>query len=587
MADSDARPAAADGSDGASESVDSTTETAAPAEATESVEAAHGAQVDAPLARLMGAGFKTSRTRKSVFQSLLQARSRYGGKKIAVIDADGRKLSYDDLVKASFALGSALKTGTEKGEVVGLLLPTGAGVIIGFFALSAYGRVPAMLNFTAGKRALSAAMSAAQAKTIVTAHRFIELGRLDALEAELSEDYNLVYLEDVRENLTTGDKISAAIGLVAPWAMRSWSNPDDPAVFLFTSGTEGDPKGVALSHANLIANVEQVRDHIDLLPTDVLFNPMPCFHVFGLTGGVMLPINLGIPAICHPTPLEAKTIVKRVAETQATILFATDTFLNQYARAAGENDLVSLRFSVCGAERVKDETRAAVRKRFDLEIVEGYGVTETAPVIAVNQPGNNHPGTVGQLLPGVEARLERVAGIEDGGRLFVRGPNIMLGYVHTTEPGVIVPPVEGWHDTGDIVAFDEDGYLRIRGRVKRFAKLAGEMVSLAVVENCANSIWPGQLHAAVAVEDTKKGEQILLFTDSKDADRQHIVAFARSHGVSELAIPKRIVHVDEVPVLGTGKLDYNGVNKMARAMVEREKAEKAEKAAKLQAEPAE
>lgn len=510
-----------------------------------------------------GDKFDIRRIRKSVFAALLQASGRYGGKKIAAIDADGRKLSYKEIIQASFALGHALKKDTDPGEAVAILLPTGVGAIISFYAISAYGRVPAMLNFTAGERALKAACTASKCKRIVTARRFIELGELEHLEAELARDHEMIYLEDVREGLDWKDKAAAAIGTIAPWAVRAWPSPDDAAVYLFTSGTEGDPKGVVLSHANLLANVEQVRDHISLQPTDILFNPMPTFHCFGLTGGVLLPLGLGIPAICHPTPLQAKTIVKRVAETKATILFATDTFINQYSRAADKDDLSTLRFSVCGAERVKDETRAALRKKFDLEIVEGYGLTEAAPVLAVNQPDNNKPGTVGQLLPGCEAKLIPVDGIDDGGRLHIKGPNIMRGYIRPSAPLVLEEPENGWHDTGDIVSVDAEGFLRIRGRVKRFAKLGGEMVSLAVVENCANSLWPDHMHAAVSLPDKRKGEQILLLTDYEKADRADLVAFAKNHGVTELAIPKKIIKIDEVPVLGTGKTDYGTVQRLA------------------------
>lgn len=514
------------------------------------------------LPQFEGANFNLARIRKSIFAALLRSKGRYGAKKVAAVDGDGRELTYGDLTKAVFALGHALKRDTQPGDAVAILLPTGLGAIIAFFAVSAYGRVPAMLNFTAGERALKAACRACKAKRIITAHRFIDLADLSALESDLSIDHEMVYLEDVRENLDWKDKAAAAIGMVAPWAVRAWPSPDDAAVYLFTSGTEGDPKGVVLSHANLLANVEQVRDHIDLLPTDVLFNPMPTFHCFGLTGGVLLPLNLGIPAICHPTPLQAKTIVKRVAETKATILFATDTFINQYSRAADETDLSTLRFAVCGAERVKDETRAALKKKFDLEIVEGYGLTEAAPVLSVNQPGKNRPGTVGQLLPGCSAKLVPVQGIEDGGQLHIKGPNIMRGYIRPSAPLELEEPADGWHDTGDIVTIDDEGFLRIRGRVKRFAKLGGEMVSLAVVENCATSLWPDHMHAAAAIPDKKKGEQIILLTDYAKADRADLVAFAKNHGVTELAIPKKIIHVDAIPVLGTGKTDYGKVGKM-------------------------
>jgi acyl-[acyl-carrier-protein]-phospholipid O-acyltransferase/long-chain-fatty-acid--[acyl-carrier-protein] ligase len=352
------------------------------------------------------------------------------------------------------------------------------------------------------------------------------------------------------------------------WAVKSWPHHDDTAVVLFTSGTEGDPKGVVLTHANILANVEQVRAHIDLYPgKDVLFNPLPTFHCFGLTVGAVMPLLVGIKAVCHPSPLHVKEITKRIRKTKATILLATDTFISQYARASDEGDLATLRLAVCGAERVRDETRQLLRRRCNMEILEGYGVTEAAPVIAANQPGANRLGTVGKLMAGMEWRLEPVEGIPNAGRLFVRGPNVMKGYLKPDQPGVLHPLADGWHDTGDVVVMDEEGFLAIRGRVKRFAKIGGEMVSLAVVENCASALWPDNMHAAVAVADGRKGEQIVLVTDAKEANRAELVAWAQNHGVPELSVPRKIVHVDHVPVLGTGKTDYGNVAKVANDRV--------------------
>jgi acyl-[acyl-carrier-protein]-phospholipid O-acyltransferase/long-chain-fatty-acid--[acyl-carrier-protein] ligase len=217
---------------------------------------------------------------------------------------------------------------------------------------------------------------------------------------------------------------------------------------------------------------------------------------------------------------------------------------------------------VCGAERVRDETRQLLRRKYSMEILEGYGVTETAPVAAANQPGAMRPGTVGRLLPGMEARLEPVEGIPNAGRLFLKGPNVMMGYIRPEKPGVIEPLEDGWHDTGDVVSIDDEGFLSIKGRMKRFAKVGGETVSLAVVENCASAVWPDFAHAAVSFPDERKGEQITLVTTNPEAQRVELVGWAQNHGVSELAIPRRIVHVKEVPVLGTGKTDYVKVEKL-------------------------
>jgi len=495
-----------------------------------------------------------TRTRKPVFQALVDSRSQYGGSRIALVDGDEKTYSYDQLVLASLALGNALKKGTKRGETVGIMLPTSA--------VSAFGRIPAMLNFTNGAAGVMSALRTAKVKRIVTARRFIELAKLDALAAELSMVAEIVYLEDVRENISIFDKAVAGIGKFLPGLVTWRTAHQETAVILFTSGTEGAPKGVALSHLNLLTNVEQVRAHIALYPTDILFNPLPTFHCFGLTVGSLMPLFLGIKAVCHPTPLQPHEIVRRVKETGSTILLSTDTFMSQYARAGEQGDLNSLRLAVCGAERVRDETRQLLRKKYSLEILEGYGVTETSPVAAANQPGASRPGTVGRLMTGMTARLEPVEGIPHAGRLFLKGPNVMQGYLKPENPGVIVPPEGGWHDTGDVVSIDDEGFISIRGRMKRFAKVGGETVSLAVVENCASSLWPDYSHAAIAVPDGRKGEQIVLLTTNPDAQRADLLGWAQNHGVSELAVPRRMITVKDIPVLGTGKTDYVKVEKL-------------------------
>ncbi|MEO0882699.1 MAG: AMP-binding protein [Pseudomonadota bacterium] len=510
---------------------------------------------------------KASQT--GLFSGLLRARREFGGGTLAVVDGDERKLTYNEIVRAAFALGSALKKGTQRGENVGILLPTGAGAIIAFYAVLATGRVPAMLNFTAGARNIKSALKAAEIKRVITAHKFIELGNLEPLVVELQDAADIVHLEDVREKLTLRDKIAGALGPYLPSFFYRTPHYQKPGVILFTSGTEGEPKGVVLSHENILANVEQVRAHIGLSDqNDAVFNPLPTFHCFGLTMGAVLPLTAGVTAICHPSPLQPKEIAKRIRKSGSTILLATDTFISQYTRAGSEGDLDSVRLAVCGAERVRDETRQLVRKKFNIEILEGYGATEAAPVVAANKLEANKPGTVGLLMSDMESELVPVEGIDEGGRLKVRGPNVMLGYLRASNPGVLEKPQEGWHDTGDIVCIDDDGFIRIMGRVKRFAKIGGEMVSLAVVENCASAIWPDNMHAAATLPDPRKGEQIILLSDSKDANRDDILAWCQNHGTPELAVPKKVLTVDEIPVLGTGKLDYGAVQKMAKELVE-------------------
>ncbi len=535
--------------------------------------------------------YNVKRTHKVVFQALADARALYGGSRPIIVDGDETVITYDNLIRAALALGNALRKGTSVGEDVGIMLPSGAAAIIAFFALSAFGRVPTMLNFSLGAKSVLSAMRTAKVKRIVTAHKFIELGKFDALAEELSKRAELVFLEDVKDRLSVFDKAVAAVGQFMPgFVTQGPTTPslvteivtkvpaphfvtnfiarkpayEQPAVILFTSGTEGEPKGVALSHANILSNIEQARNHVALYPHDTMFNPLPAFHCFGLIIGAILPLILGMKSVQHPTPLQPREISRRIRDTHATILLATDTFMSQYARAGEPGNLKSLRLAVSGGERVRDETRQLLRRSNAIEILEGYGVTETSPVLAVNQPGANHPGTVGHILPGMQARLEPVEGIPNAGRLFVKGPNVMLGYIRPQNPGVIVPPPGGWHDTGDIVHIDPEGYISIRGRMKRFAKIGGEAVSLAVVENCASALWPDFSHAAIALPDGRKGEHIVLLTTNPEADRIDLIGWAQNHGVPEIAVPKRIIHVDAIPVLGTGKIDYTQVEKMAR-----------------------
>jgi len=499
---------------------------------------------------------------RPVFDALLDARDRYGAKKPILEDQDRNPLTYTDLIRASFALGRKIAGVTRKGEHVGVLLPSGSGVVVTFFGLHAFGRVPTMLNFTSGLRNLKAACKLAGVKTVLTAHRFIEQGKLHDLVDAIETCARVVYLEDLREKIGLADKAFAAAAGALPRQFRTATRPEDPGVILFTSGSFGAPRGVVLSQTNLVANVRQIEAHIDLDPDWVMFNPLPTFHCFGLTGGVLLPLLTGMKAFEYPSPLHIKQIPQLIRESGASILLATDTFVNQYARAAAPGDLSGLQFIVCGAEKVREETHNLIAERFGgVPVLEGYGATEAAPVVAVNKPVDNRRGTVGGLLPGMETRIDPVEGIAEGGRLYLRGPNVMLGYLR--EGGGIEPPVDGWHDTGDVVTMTEDGWITIKGRVKRFAKIGGEMVSLTAAEDLASAVWPDGRHAVVSMPDSKKGERLILFTDRSDASVAPLVAHAQTIGAPELSVPRKIVRITEVPVLGTGKTDYVAIQRMA------------------------
>ena len=500
---------------------------------------------------------------ETIFDALIAAREKYGDKEI-LEDQDRKPLNYTGLIRAAFVLGRKIADMTAPGERVGILLPSSMGVVVTYYGLHAHGRVPVMLNFTSGEANIKAAIKASGLKKILTAKRFVTQAKLDDLLDDLATVAEIVWLDDVRKTIGLPDKVYGLMAGLMPKRFRVKTDPSSPGVVLFTSGSFGAPKGVVLSQWNLVANCRQVAQHIDLDPDWIVLNPLPTFHCFGLTGGVLLPILNGMKAFQYPSPLHAKQIVELIHAIKASLLFATDTFLNQWARVAGPDDFASLQFVVAGAEKVKDETYHLYNTKFHgLKLLEGYGATEAAPVVAVNHPDRNRPGTVGQMLPGMEWRIDPVDGIQEGGRLFLRGPNVMRGYLSADDPQSIEPLAGGWHDTGDIVDIDKDGYVAILGRVKRFAKIGGEMVSLTAVEGLASAVWPDSRHAVVSIPDSRKGEKLVLFTDRNDADVARLAEWARSHGAPELAVPKKIMRVAEVPVLGTGKTDYVAIQRLA------------------------
>jgi acyl-[acyl-carrier-protein]-phospholipid O-acyltransferase/long-chain-fatty-acid--[acyl-carrier-protein] ligase len=505
--------------------------------------------------------FRTTSTDRTVTDAIIEAADTHGMRRVAVEDPVTGALAYKRVLVGAAVLGRKLMPLAEEGRAIGVMLPNANGAVVTVLGIMSAGRVPAMINFTAGRNNIRTACKAAQVTTIVTSRTFIEKGKLDALATELGKELKLVYLEDVRAGVSFVDKLRGLTAAKKPLVARK---PDDPAVIMFTSGSEGVPKGVVLSHRNILANAAQAAARIDFGRTDKVFNVLPVFHSFGLTVGMILPLVSGVQLYLYPSPLHYRTIPELIYGINATIMFGTDTFLNGYARAAHPYDFRSLRYILAGAEPVKEATRRTYMEKFGLRILEGYGVTEAAPVLAINTPMFNRLGTVGRLMPGMTARLEPVPGVEEGGRLYVKGANVMLGYLKADNPGVIEPPLEGWHDTGDIVTIDAQGFVTIKGRAKRFAKIGGEMISLAAVEALAADLWPDALTAVATVPDSRKGERLVLVTEKPGAKRADFQSFAKSRGASDLMVPSDILVVDKVPVLGSGKLDYVGVANLVR-----------------------
>lgn len=514
--------------------------------------------------------------KETLYQRLVRIVGIYGKKTGVVLDKDQLEnsklpaLTYQDMFKRILGIGRLMTKMTHEKEVVGILLPNVATTPALVFGLNIFNRIPAMLNYTLGSSGLQSACETAHIKKIVTSKKFIEVAKLEAVLSGLS-GVEILYLEELRSKMTLTDKLWLILYAVHfPNHFGKKQSPEDTAVILFTSGSESKPKGVVLSNRALLANVDQCRTVIDLNPTDRVLNALPLFHSFGLTGGTLLPMLTGTPTILYPSPLHYRIIPEVSYDKNCTVIFGTNTFLGHYAKTAHPYDFYKMRYVVAGAEKLTDEVRNTWIEKFGIRIFEGYGSTECAPVIAVNTPVACKFGSVGQLMSHIEYRLVPVPGIEDGGEFHVKGPNLMTGYMLHSKPGVIEFPHssigQGWYNTGDIVAVDSDGFVTIKGRMKRFIKIAGEMVPLEVVEKIARTTSPQFNHACTSKPDAQKGEVAVLFTTDKNLKREDLSKTAKSLGYTDLMVARNIKVIDSIPVLGTGKTDYVALKKLAETL---------------------
>lgn len=500
------------------------------------------------------------------FQAFLDASDKFGASTKIIEDINEIEETYKDVLKKSLALGRIANKVSEENEAVGVLMPNVTNTIALVLGMSAFKRIPSMLNYTSGSAGIQNACIAAKIRTIITSRQFVAKAKLEDVISKL-DGLNIIYLEDMRKQFGLVDKLwLMAYALHFPKLAMKKANPDDTAVILFTSGSEGKPKGVVHSHRSIIANISQITSKIDFNPTDKFMMVLPMFHSFGFTG-TLLPLFSGIKILVFPSPLQYKAIPEVIYDKGCTVLFATSTFLANYAKHAHPYDFYKLRFVIAGAERLNEEVRTTYYEKFGIRILEGYGTTECAPVVSANTPMNYRSGSVGQLLSGIEYKLEPVDGIEQGGLLYVKGDNIMKGYYLFDNPAVLTPPKDGWYDTGDIVEVDEEGYIHIKGRAKRFAKVAGEMVSLEVVEKIARTAAPEHQHAASVQTDPQRGENIILFTTDNKLRREDLKTVANNLGSPEIAIARKIIPIEEIPLLGTGKTDYVKLKEMAASAV--------------------
>jgi acyl-[acyl-carrier-protein]-phospholipid O-acyltransferase/long-chain-fatty-acid--[acyl-carrier-protein] ligase len=450
---------------------------------------------------------------------------------------------------------------------VGVLLPNVTSMPTTLLSLWSLNKVPAILNYTTGATIMLTCSELAGLKQIVTSRVFLKRFRLDP-EPLTAAGIELIYLEDVRERISGLRQFTAALASkVARVRLPDAQQADDTAVILFTSGSEGVPKGVELTHRNLLANIRQMCALADLSDTDRFFNALPLFHSFGLTIGLLLPLVRGAFTFLYPSPLHYRVVPTALYDLNATVFFATNTFLAGYARKAHPYDFRSVRYLFAGAEKLQESTSRTWASKFGIRILEGYGATECGPCVSVNTPMRPRVGSAGELLPGIEWRLEPVDGVENGGRLFVKGPNIMKGYVNA-DANAKFQALGGWYDTGDIASVEDGKYVHIRGRLKRFAKISGEMVSLTAVEEALDGAFPQYgLRFAIAVvaqPDPDKGERLVAVCNDPRLTLDEVRSAIKNRGLGNLAVPREIKTVKEIPKLGTGKINHRELARLAQ-----------------------
>jgi len=521
------------------------------------------------MLRIMQRAQLVARPRRTLFEAFLEAVELHGRHTCIIEDARKIPETYGELLKVSLALGRLATRLAKEEEVLGVMMPNISTTVSLLLGMTAMRRIPAIINYTAGGEAMRAACTAAGVKRIITSRRFLQMARLERA-AKALEGFEFLYVEDLRGQLTVADKLWL-IGFALWWprAAVPASDPGDSATVLFTSGSEGRSKGVVLSHEAMLANMAQMRAVIDFGPNDKYLNALPLYHIYGLIACTLMPLMSGTRLFLYTSPLHYRVIPEIAYTRDCTYIFGTSTFLGHYGRQAHPYDFYRARVVVSGGEKLDADVAQLWMEKFGLRIMEGYGATECGPAMALNTPLSYRKGTVGRFLPGLEYRLLPVPGIDRGGALHVRSPNLMRGYYLYEEPGVLQPMKSdlgpGWYTTGDVVEVDEDGYVTILGRVKRFAKIAGEMISLEVVERIAALAAPGQRHAATIEHVAAGGESTVLFTTDPALDRITLLKAARELGAPELAVAKRIVHMAELPVLGSGKTDYVGLKAMAES----------------------
>lgn len=493
----------------------------------------------------------------NLFNELLE--SSKGIEEKTAVEDPFMKMDYKTLIISCYVLGEKIEKGLKNDESIGVLLPTSVVHVLTLFSIFKAGKTPALLNSSMGIKSILDCIDSGQLKTVITSKSFVEKGGFELLIKELEKTLTVLYIEDLKAAISQSDKAKGYIQYQIKKQVKASRNE----LILFTSGSETKPKGVVLSHGNIYANIYQIFSMLPFYAHDKVFNALPMFHSFGLTTGTLFPLLTKLSVFLYPTPLHFKEIPAVVFNSHSTILFGTSTFLEKYEKAAKKHHFSSLRFVVAGGERLKPEVRDAYLIKSAVRILEGYGCTEAAPVICFNALPLYKTNTVGMFLPGVQYKIVPVEGISEGGRLLIKGPNVMKGYLQY-EQGFI--PAPEWYDTGDVVKQDEDGCITVLSRLKRFAKLSGEMVSLNLVEQIAAKCYQRTDFYAVCVPDATKGERIVLFTTFNEIEAAKLKKYVKIEQLSQMNIPHTIENINSVPLLGSGKVDYVTLTQQAKIL---------------------
>jgi acyl-[acyl-carrier-protein]-phospholipid O-acyltransferase/long-chain-fatty-acid--[acyl-carrier-protein] ligase len=490
------------------------------------------------------------------------------GRAVAIVDrATNQRVTYKDALLRSLILADKLKKYEE--GFIGVMIPTSAGCIYTMVAALMTGRVPVMINYSTGAAANCAMAQRRLAfRTIITSRALVEKIKCPKVEG-------MVFIEDLAASVSTFDKVRGLMrsSLSADRICHAIhaGNDDDNAVILFTSGSETDPKAVPLTHRNVSSNIEGMAAVLDYGPDDVMLGNLPLFHVFGLTVNLWLPISAGMRVVTYANPLEFRAICNIIRDERATMVVGTPAFLAGYLHKSEPGDFASIRLLITGADKCPEALRQGFLERHGLVLIEGYGATETSPVITVNTPAHNRPGSVGRTLPNVQLLVEHYdtgepCGVKEIGKILVKGPSVMKAYFDDFETTALHIR-HGWYDTGDMGYMDEDGYLWHIGRLRRFLKIGGEMVSLVKVEDILERLVPpGVLCAVVEVPDALRGARIVAAVTQQVDEKAILKQMAAE--LPRIALPRQFVTLPDLPKMSSGKLDFRAITEVVRDIVQ-------------------